>query len=77
MAVAPVQKRVWTILEMLQWGTSYLSEKGYDESRLTIELLLCHVLNVKRIQLYTNFDKPLNEAELSSFKSFTPAAPSA
>ncbi len=54
---------------MLQWGTSYLSEKGYGESRLTIELLLCHVLNVKRIQLYTNFDKPLNEAELSSFKA--------
>jgi len=53
---------------MLQWGTSYLSEKGFDESRLTIELLLCHVLNLKRIQLYTSFDKPLTEGELSSFK---------
>ena len=54
---------------MLQWGASYLSEKGFDESRLTIELLLCHVLHLKRIQLYTNFDKPLTDAELTSFKA--------
>jgi len=69
LAVGPVQKKVWTILEMLQWGTSYLSEKGFDESLLNIELLLCHVLRLKRIQLYTNFDKPLNDEELSSFKA--------
>ena len=68
MTVGSVQKRVWTILEMLQWGTSYLSEKGFDESRLTVELLLCHVLRLKRIQLYTSFDKPLTDAELASFK---------
>ena len=69
MTVGSVQKRVWTILELLQWGTSYLSEKGFDESRLTVELLLCHVLRLKRIQLYTSFDKPLTDAELTSFKS--------
>ena len=68
MTGGPVQKRVWTILEMLQWGTSYLSDKGFDESRLTVELLLCHVLRLKRIQLYTSFDKPMTEVELSSFK---------
>jgi len=53
---------------MLQWGAAYLSGKGFDESRLTIELLLSHVLHLKRIQLYTSFDKPLTEAELGSFK---------
>jgi len=53
---------------MLQWGTSYLAEKGFDESRLTIELLLSHVLRLKRIQLYTNFEKPLTQDELTSFK---------
>ena len=54
---------------MLQWGSSYLEEKGFDESRLTIEILLSHVLNLQRIQLYTSFDKPLNDKELSSFKA--------
>lgn len=68
MTVAAASKKVWTILEMLQWGTSYLAEKGFDESRLTIELLLSHVLRLQRIQLYTNFEKPLTHAELTSFK---------
>ena len=53
---------------MLQWGTSYLAEKGIGESRLTVELLLSHVLQLKRIELYTKFDRPLSEDELSSFK---------
>lgn len=68
MTVAAASKKVWTILEMLQWGTSYLAEKGFDESRLTIELLLSHSLRLQRIQLYTNFEKPLTHAELTSFK---------
>ena len=68
MTVAAASKKVWTILEMLQWGTSYLAERGFDESRLTIELLLSHVLQLKRIQLYTNFEKPLTQDELTSFK---------
>jgi release factor glutamine methyltransferase len=68
LTVAAASKKVWTILEMLQWGTSYLAEKGFDETRLTIELLLSHVLRLKRIQLYTNFEKPLTNAELTSFK---------
>jgi len=54
---------------MLQWGASYLTEKGFEESRLTVELLLARTLKLKRIQLYTNFDRPLGEEELSSFKS--------
>ncbi len=54
---------------MLQWGASHLAEKGFDESRLIIELLLAHVLKLKRIQLYTNFDRPLSAEELASFKA--------
>ncbi len=53
---------------MLQWGTSYLTDKGFDESRLTTELLLAHVLQCKRIDLYTKFDKPLSDVELGVFK---------
>ena len=53
---------------MIQWGTSYLAEKGFGESRLTIELLLSHILQLRRVQLYTNFEKSLTDAELASFK---------
>lgn len=62
-------KKVWTILDLITWGTGYLGEKGIEEARLTIELLLAHLLSLKRINLYMNFDRPLGEDELASFKA--------
>lgn len=61
-------KKTWTILELISWGTTYLSEKGFDDTRLTIELLLTSVLHLQRIQLYTQFDRPLTNEELARFK---------
>ncbi len=55
---------------MITWGTGYLTEKKIDDARLTMELLLSAVLQTARIQLYTNFDKPLAEDELTRLKSF-------
>jgi len=60
--------RIWTILELIDWGKTYLTEKGFDEARLTIELLLAHALHRRRIELYTKFDQPLSPEELAAFK---------
>ena len=68
MDVSAAHKKVWTILDLINWGTSYLTDKGFDEARLNIELLTSHVLHLPRIQLYTNFDRPLNDDELALFK---------
>jgi release factor glutamine methyltransferase len=46
-----------------------LQEKNIDEARLTVEMMLAHVLKMKRIQLYMNFDKPLTVEELASYKT--------
>ncbi len=62
-------KRIWTVLSLLQWGTDYLNEKGIENPRLTIELLLGHALKSKRIDLYTGFDKPISQSELMQFKT--------
>jgi release factor glutamine methyltransferase len=62
-------KKIWTILELVTWGTGYLAEKKIDDARLNIELLLAHVLQLQRIQLYTKYDQPLKEQELAQFKS--------
>jgi len=62
-------KKIWTILELITWGTGYLAEKNIDDARLNIELLLSHILHLQRIQLYTKFDQPLSEQELALFKS--------
>ncbi len=60
----------WTVLSLLDWSARYLKERGYDEARLNVELLLSHVLSLKRIELYLNFDRPLTRDELARFKLF-------
>ncbi len=63
-----MNEKVWTIKEILLWTHNYFSSKKIDSPRLTAELLLSKVLNIDRISLYTNFDKPLSKDELSNFK---------
>ena len=61
--------RRWTVLELINWTTSYFQEKGIENSRLNVELLLAHVLGCKRVDLYLDFDRPLVPEELQNFKS--------
>ena len=55
---------VWTIQRILNWTTGYLERKGDEHPRLSAEWLLCNACNLTRVELYTNFDKPLTSAEL-------------
>ena len=63
---APRQQ--WTVLSLVEWSARHLQEKGFDEARLHVDLLLAHVLGLQRIGLYTNFDRPLDASELARFK---------
>ena len=58
----------WTILNLLKWATGYFTSHGIDSPRATAEILLAHLLNLKRIDLYLRFDQPLLKSELSEFK---------
>jgi len=62
-------EQVWTILKIINWGVGYLSERKIDDARLNIELMLCHVLKMNRVQLYSNFEQPLTKNELAELKS--------
>ena len=59
----------WTILKLLRWTTDFFKQKGIDSPRLDAELLLAHVLDVDRIHLYTQYDRPLIDEELSAFRA--------
>jgi release factor glutamine methyltransferase len=54
----------WTIQKLLNWVTEFLTGKGIDSPRLSAELLLSHVVGLKRIELYTQFDKPVAKQQL-------------
>jgi release factor glutamine methyltransferase len=58
----------WTIIKLLNWTTSYFKSHNIDSPRSTAEILLAHVLKLKRIDLYLRYDQPLCIDELSKFK---------
>ncbi len=58
----------WTILDLIQWTTAYFKSHSIESPRLTVELLLAHVLGIERIDLYARFDQPLTAEELAKFK---------
>ncbi|AMV73574.1 N5-glutamine S-adenosyl-L-methionine-dependent methyltransferase [Desulfuromonas sp. DDH964] len=58
----------WTVLKILKWTSGYLAERGIDNGRLDAELLLADLLQLDRVGLYLNFDRPLNAAELTDFR---------
>ena len=62
-----IQKK-WKLIELLNWSSDYLSTKGFENSRLNAECLLAHSLNLKRMEIYLNFDRPLNPEELAEYK---------
>ncbi len=49
--------------EVLQKTTQFFQEKGFSTPRLDAEILLCHGLGLRRIDLYLKFDQPLTELE--------------
>ncbi len=61
-------ERSWTVLQLLKETTRYFEGKGIPNPRLDAEILLAHTLNLDRVGLYLNFDRPLTREELSSYR---------
>ena len=59
----------WTIIKLVQWATTYFDTHDIDSPRATAEILLSHVLNTRRIDLYLRYDQPLTPDELERFKA--------
>lgn len=59
----------WDVLKVLNWTKGYLAEKGIENPRLEAEWMLCEALSLDRVGLYLNFDKPLSDAELATYRS--------
>jgi release factor glutamine methyltransferase len=62
-------KPEWTIIKLLKWTTSYFKSREIESPRATAEILLAHILELKRIDLYLQYDQPLCAEELSRFKA--------
>jgi release factor glutamine methyltransferase len=63
-AIAPML----TVLEVIKKTTDYFASKGLENARLNAEHLIGHALNLKRMQLYLQFERPLSEGELEKIR---------
>ena len=59
----------WTIKSLLNWAEPYFDKHGIDSPRLTAEILLADCLGLRRLDLYLQHDRPLEQPELKRFKS--------
>ncbi|MGJ8632597.1 MAG: peptide chain release factor N(5)-glutamine methyltransferase [Luteolibacter sp.] len=57
-----------SVLETIKGGAQYLEKRGIEDARLNMEHLLAHGLGCTRMQLYTQFDKPLEEEVLAPLR---------
>lgn len=57
-----------TVLEIIKKTTEFFAARGVESPRLNAELLVGHGLGLKRMQLYLQFERLLNDAELEKIR---------
>ena len=61
-------EQVWTVVSMLEWATTFFSEKKVDSPRMSIEWLIADVLDIKRLDIYLQYDRPFSRQELNELR---------
>jgi release factor glutamine methyltransferase len=56
------------LIDVLRLSTTYLGDHGSATARLDSELLCAEALGIRRLDLYLQFDRPLDEHELSTIR---------
>jgi release factor glutamine methyltransferase len=66
--------QTWTIQKLLNWTTEYLTGKGIESPRLSAEMLLSQTVRLTRIELYTQFDRPVPPEQLDQLRDLVKRA---
>ncbi len=61
-------EKAWDVVSLLKTSADFFKQKGIDDARLNVELLLSHVLKMRRFDLYLNFEQPITPSELQTFR---------
>lgn len=54
--------------DLRETSTEYLTKHGVESARLTMELMLAHVLNKTRMQIYLSFEEDIGEPILAQLR---------
>lgn len=55
-------------LELTRLATDHLASRGVEDPRLDAELLLAHVLGLRRLDLYLQFERPITPEEVAAYR---------
>ena len=67
---AEKQKKIWRIIDIINWGEEHFRSKGFENPKQEIEWLLCDLLNYKRIDLYLEFENTISDSKLDQLKGW-------
>lgn len=62
-------EKTWTVLELLTWTTDYFKRNGIETARLDAEVLLAHALEIQRLRLYIDYEKPVLPDERDKYRA--------
>jgi release factor glutamine methyltransferase len=57
-----------TVLETIDGGTRYLEKRGIEDARRNMQMLVAHQLGCTRMDLYLQFDREVEESDLSPLR---------
>ena len=57
------------LIELLDLTTQYFDERQIENPRLNAELLISFILGLSRVQLYLNFEKPIEKDEIYKIRT--------
>lgn len=60
--------KTWHVIDLIEWTTEYFERHEIPTPRLDAELLLGHLLQKSRLQLYLSFEMPVFQEALSKFR---------
>ena len=58
------------VRELVRLSTEYLQKKGVESSRRVAEELLAALLKLKRLELYFDYDAPIEEKEIEKYREW-------
>ncbi|MFP4053697.1 MAG: peptide chain release factor N(5)-glutamine methyltransferase [Phycisphaerae bacterium] len=64
----------WTVLKLLEWTRNHFERHEVVDPRLSAEVLLAHVLECPRIQLYARYNYEPTEAQKAAYRELVKRA---
>ncbi|MBC8457514.1 MAG: peptide chain release factor N(5)-glutamine methyltransferase [Deltaproteobacteria bacterium] len=60
--------KIWRVMNLIKWTTEYFQGYDIESARLDAELLLGHLLNKSRLQLYLDFEQVVDAEYLAQYR---------